>query len=120
MRKRHDMDQAWPMDELQEAFLRGFNASEGHKVLPPEKLEKVISKLTKKVARGIQRDLIVRAPKMLAQKRKDDARFAGRNFRRWRTTFDLIETIWVCCEEIGRNFNRHFRPEAIQAQDFCL
>lgn len=54
---------------------------------------------------------------MLAERRKQQAGFESRNLRRRRKAFDLMETIWVCCEEIGSAFNGHRRPQAVQEQD---
>jgi hypothetical protein len=68
----------------------------------------------------LEKTLMKRAPKMLARRRKDQAGFDNRNLHRWRPAFDLMEVIWVCCEEIGANFNRHFRPEAAQDQDYVF
>lgn len=119
MAKRHSTDQAWPMDELQRAFVASWGQDE-LRTLPPKKLEKMLKKVTDEVAKEIGKDLAKRAPKMLAQRRKDDDAFHARNFRRWREAFDLIETIWVCCEEMGRNFNQHFRPTAVRTEDFVF
>jgi hypothetical protein len=57
---------------------------------------------------------------MLVRHRTDFDGFTRRNLRRWRGAFDLLETIWVCCEEMGRNFNQHFRPEAVQTENFVF
>lgn len=118
MSKGRASGRIWPMNELHEAFIQGLGDDRSN--ISPEKLEGIISALTKKVAIGIEKDLLDRAPKMLLHARKDQVTFETRNIRRWRAAFDLFETIWVCCEEMGRNFNQHFRPEAVETQDFVF
>lgn len=113
-------EKAWPMDELQLALVESLEKSNGFEELSPKKRAKIILKVTRKSAKAIGKDLLDRAPKMLAQRRSLQIGFEARNFRRWRKAFDLIETLWVCCEEIGRNFNQNFRPEAVQTQDFIF
>lgn len=105
------------MDEMQISIQEILKQIEN---LPPKKFEKAILKISDDIATEIEKDLISRAPKMLRQSRRDASKFESRNFSRWRPAFDLIETLWVCCEEIGRNFNQCFRPEAIANQDFVF
>jgi len=120
MAKQRDADSVWAMDELENGILDLLSQNEEYRALPPKKLAKIIAKTTEKTAKAIAKDLAFRAPKMLAQWRKETAGFERRNFRRWRKAFDRIEMIWVCCEEVGRNFNQHFRPEAVQSQNFVF
>lgn len=57
---------------------------------------------------------------MLAERRKQQTGFEARNLRRWRKAFDLLETIWVCCEEMGSAFNDHHRPAAFEEKDYVF
>lgn len=113
---KHVSDPAWPMDELQKALRNALRADSDLSNVSPEDFQRVIQKTSKIIGKY----LIKRAPKKLAQERKKHTNFEARNFRRWRDAFDRMELIWVCCEEIGRNFNLHFKPEAIRTQDYIF
>lgn len=119
MRKRAQEEQPWAMDEMHQALERA-QTSEGNQTHRAVGREKFVEKVGDAAARGIERDLFARAPKMLIERRRGLSNFEDRNFRRWRPAFDLTETLWVCCEELGRNFNEVFRPDAIRNQDFVF
>lgn len=108
------------MDGLEQSFRECLQADDVFKSLPPKKLEKAVLKFTDNLEKAITADLLSRAPEMLVRHRKEHDGFAARNFKRWRGAFDLLETIWVMCEEMGGNFNQHFRPEAIRTQNFTF
>jgi hypothetical protein len=118
MAGRDELGESWPMDEWHRAFQAILSEAGGLENVPPERLSKVIEKTAKEAGKGLDRTLMKRAPKMLARRRKDYAGFEKRNLRRWRAAFDLMEVVWVCCEEIGSNFNCHFRAEAVESQDY--
>ncbi len=108
----------WPMDELQHDFEKIIRqAFEKGNSLTERQIERIASGTVKAAGRLFYRSLIDRAPPMLAERRKQQAGFESRNLRRWRKAFDLLETIWVCCEELGSAFNGHHRPQAVQEQD---
>jgi len=112
--------QPWPMNGLEQSFRERVHADDFLKSLAPKKFEKVVRQITDDAVKVITADLLSRAPDMLVRHRKEHDGFSSRNFKRWRGAFDLLETIWVACEEMGANFNRHFRPEAIQTQNFTF
>jgi hypothetical protein len=111
----------WAMDEIQRGFERIIQDAEksGH-VLTAKKIERIAEKTVRSAGRSVYRTLMESAPKMLLERRKDGLGFERRNIRRWRKAFDLIETIWVSCEELGRAFNEHYRPEAVEEQDYVF
>lgn len=106
------------MDELQKDFEKIiWEASEEGNELTESQVERLACKTVKSAGRLYYRSLIDSAPPMLEERRKQQAGFESRNMRRWRKAFDLLETIWVCCEEMGGAFNGYYRQEAIQEQD---
>ncbi|WP_294356070.1 DUF5677 domain-containing protein [uncultured Sphingomonas sp.] len=54
---------------------------------------------------------------MLKLRQKQDIEYKQRNFQRWRKAFELIDTLWVACEETGRKFNEYMRPQAVDDRD---
>lgn len=108
----------WAMDELQHDFEKIVRqAVEEGNSLTEKQIERIASETVKSAGRVFYRSLIESAPPMLAERRKQQAAFESRNLRRWRKAFDLLETIWVCCEEMGSAFNSHHRPAAAKEQD---
>jgi hypothetical protein len=73
-----------------------------------------------RTAKIVYKSLQNAAPAMLHRRRIDAEAFAKRNSRRWRKPFDLIETIWVCCEEVGSAYNHATRPSAIKEHDYTF
>lgn len=117
-KKKRTAAEPWPMDELQHDFEEIIQqAFEEGNSLTERQIERIASGTVKSAGRLYYRSLIERAPPMLAERRKQQAGFESRNLRRWRKAFDLLETIWVCCEEMGSAFNDHHRPQALQEQD---
>ena len=111
----------WPMDELQHDFEKIIReASEEGNKFTEKQIERLASKTVKSAGRLYYRSLIESAPPMLEERRKQQAGFELRNLRRWRKAFDLLETIWVCCEEMGNAFNGHHRRQAVQEQDYVF
>lgn len=114
-------DEPWAMDELQREFERVVRkAQEAGDGLTTKQVVRIAAKTTNNAGRAFYRTLIETAPDMLADRRKERAGFERRNFQRWRKAFDLIETIWVSCEELGRAFNQHHRPIAVSEQDYVF
>lgn len=118
-RKKRQMSSGpWTMDELQHDFEKIIGqVVEERDSLTQRQIERIASGTVKSAGKLIYRSLIVRAPPMLAERRKQQAGFELLNLRRWRKAFDLLEVIWVCCEEMGRAFNGHHRPQAVKEQD---
>ncbi len=112
------MPEPWSMDELQNDFEKIIRKTfdEGNS-LTERQIERIASRTVKSAGRQYYRSLIDTAPPMLAERRKQQADFETRNLRRWRKAFDLLETIWVCCEELGSAFDSYHRPQAAQDQD---
>lgn len=114
-------DEPWAMDELQREFERIVQeAQEAGDGLTTKQVVRAAAKTTSNAGRAFYRTLVETAPDMLADRRKERAGFERRNFQRWRKAFDLIETIWVSCEELGRAFNQHHRPIAASEQDYVF
>lgn len=109
------------MDELQHEFERiAREVQDAGKGLTARQMARVAEQTTKSAGRDLYRSLIETAPDMLADRRKEQEGFERRNFQRWRKAFDLIETIWVSCEELGRQFNQHHRHTAVAEQDYVF
>lgn len=110
--------ESWAMDELQHDFETIIQqAFENGNSLTQRQIGRIASGTVKSAGRLFYRSLIESAPPMLAERRKQQAGFELRNLRRWRKAFDLLETIWACCEEMGSAFNGHHRSQAVQDQD---
>jgi hypothetical protein len=117
-KRKRTATEPWAMDELQHDFEKIIRqAFEEGNSLTERQIGRIASGTVKSAGRLYHRSLIESAPPMLAERRKQQADFESRNLRRWRKAFDLLETIWVCCEEMGSAFNRHYRPLAVQEQD---
>ncbi|MCW2406160.1 hypothetical protein M2336_002789 [Sphingobium sp. B1D7B] len=109
------------MDDMHREFVRAFREirDAGYSVSEVS-LTRAIEKSSRSAGRLMYRTLMETAPNMLKERRAHIAAFEVGNFRRWRKAFDLIETIWVSCEELGRNINDHYRPIAASEQDFLF
>lgn len=117
-KRQRTATEPWTMDELQGDFEKIIReAHEGGKRLTGKQIERLASKTVRSAGRLYYKSLIQSAPPMLMERRKQQAGFEARNLRRWRKAFDLLETIWVCCEELGSGFNGHHRPIAFQERD---
>lgn len=117
-KRKKTIAEPWAMDELQhdfEKFIR--KAFEEGNILTERQIERIVSRTVKSAGGLFYRSLTESAPPMLAERRKQQASFEARNLRRWRKAFDLLETIWVCCEEMGSAFNSYNRPEAVKEED---
>lgn len=112
---------AWSMDELQREFERVVGeAQEAGNKLTAKQVRLLARKSIKGAERAFYQALVETAPDMLADRRKEGAGFERRNFQRWRKAFDLLDTIWVSCEELGRAFNQHHRPLAARENDYVF
>lgn len=125
MKRRQESPQLsenpWAMDQLQREFESIVReVKDAGKRLTEKQMVRVAEQTTKSAGRALYRTLIETAPDMLTDRRKERESFERRNFQRWRKAFDLIETIWVSCEELGRNFNQHNRPTAVAEQDYVF
>lgn len=109
------------MDDLQLEFERiTREAQDAGKRLTAKELARIVEQTAKGAGRELYKTLMETAPNMLTLRRKEFAGFETRNGRRWRKAFDLLDTIWVSCEEVGRAFNRHHRPAAAAEQDYAF
>jgi hypothetical protein len=117
-KRKRTATEPWAMDELQHDFEKIIRqAFEEGNSLTTRQIERIASGTVKSAGRLYHRSLIESAPPMLAERRKQQTGFESRNLRRWQKAFDLLETIWVCCEEMGSAFNGHHRSQAFQDQD---
>ena len=91
----------------------------------PEKCEQIdveelISNVTPEIVENIRVSLQRSAHKMLLDRRKLSAEFETRNMDRWREGFDLLEAHIVICTEAGEEFNKSYRPEAVENNDLVF
>ena len=109
------------MDEMQGEFERIVNeAREAGNILTDKQLSRVAQRVVRRTGAAIYRTLNQTASDMLTERRTLRDGFEERNFRRWRKAFDLMETIWVSCEELGAAFNDHCRPQAVEEKDYVF
>ena len=114
-------NEPWAMNELQREFERIVREEQAAGKRPTAKqMERVAEQTTKNAGRAFYGTLIETAPDMLIDQRKQRDSFERRNHQRWRKAFDLVETIWVSCEELGRDFNKCYRPTAVAEQDYVF
>ena len=114
-------DEPWPMNELHGEFEQMIReAQETGKKLTAKQLARITDSVAKSAGKGVYKRLIDTAPEMLLDRRKNTCDFERRNLKRWGKSFDLIESIWVSCEELGRSFNQHYRPESVRNQDYVF
>lgn len=81
---------------------------------------KTIDELTHDEPISLALELKKRSASMLRNRRKYEKGFQRRNFRRWKPAFNQIEIVWHASEEIGREFNKEFRPDAASNNDFVF
>jgi hypothetical protein len=82
------------------------------------KVARRLDPLTNKLARAFYRSLQRRLPTMVEDQKRDEARFAARHYRLWKSGFDLLEAMIVTAMELGSTFNNHHRPLAAKNKDF--
>lgn len=118
MKRERAASEPWAMDDLQHGFEKLIRqaGAEGQS-LNEKQVERLALGAVKSAGKLYYRSLIASAPPMLTERRKQQAAFEIRNLRRWRKAFDLLETIWVCCEEVGRGFNDHHGTIALHERD---
>jgi hypothetical protein len=106
------------MNALQKAFEQLVTDKQAERgELPRRRLERVAMRMARKAGRATASSLIASAPEMLVQRASNEAAFMQRTYLRWRKAFDLLDAIWVSCEETGRSFNDYHRPQAVQNAD---
>lgn len=64
--------------------------------------------------------LVSNSPKMLEERRKLFTEFCQRNYNRWNTAFDLLETFIVICTEAGEEFNNSYRKKAVEENNLVF
>lgn len=79
----------------------------------PEALKGMIPGVAGVMSKTLKRN----APEMLKERRAIFAGFRRRHRKRWRKAFDLLDTIYVICEEAGAEFNEEIRPLASKNND---
>ena len=57
---------------------------------------------------------------MLEERRKLFTEFSQRNYTRWNTPFDLLETFIVICTEAGEEFNNSYRSTAVEENNLVF
>lgn len=106
------------MNEMQEAFQRLVDAASAkHGALSSRQAERIALRISRKAGRATVGSLLRSTPKMLAERRPEQIGFEERNYLRWGKAFDLLDSIWVACEETGRKFNEYNRPQAVREVD---
>ena len=69
------------------------------------------------LAKSVKDSLLSNSQRKLDERRELFAAFCRRNYKRWEVGFDLLETFIVICTEAGENFNKTYRPSAIEEND---
>lgn len=112
---------AWGMNELQLSYERVVEeANHEGKPFTTRQKARLAELVTKRAGRELHQELSNTAQSMLSNRRAERHDFEQRNCKRWRKAFDLIDTIWVACEEVGREFNHYHRPTASMEQDYTF
>ena len=93
----------------------GLDEAELEEALPPI-LKTFMAELTPSVAAA----LLKGSKAMLRERRADEAGFQKRNSKRWAKSFSRVEFVWHLCEEIGREFNQKYRPDAVREQNMLF
>ncbi len=79
-------------------------------------LENIITKATPEIAKTVKNS----AQALLNERRNQYDEFRTRNIERWKQGFDILETHMVICTEAGEEFNRCYRPVAVQNNDLVF
>lgn len=74
----------------------------------PEIVEQMLDSLKRK------------APKMIKELRDMTGGFRRRHMGRWRRAFNILEMLYVVCEDVGSEFNTEFRPIAAEHNNFSF
>ncbi|ARS52301.1 DUF5677 domain-containing protein [Kushneria konosiri] len=83
-------------------------------------IENIISEITPEIVASLKKSLQKTTGQMLWERRRLSTQFEARNLERWREGFDLLETHIVICTEAGEEFNKSYRPEAVENNDLVL
>lgn len=110
------------MDTLHQEFVKIWNAQlEKY----PEKtdrldIESVIADITSETVALMKKSLLVSSENMLFKRRQLAKEFVERNFNRWSSAFDILETHIVICTEAGEEFNNSYRQKAIDENNLVF
>lgn len=99
---------------LEQALARGGLTEEDATALPKQ----ILRSLVPQVGEFMLKDLKKKLPSLLRERRKSDAGFERRNYRRWKKPLDLLEMLWIISEEVGGIFNETERPAAVLSKDY--
>lgn len=95
---------------------------------PADKLAEIVAKVVAESGEDLFEGLKKNAPEMLSKGKKERLAFNERNYERWKEPFDLLRTLWVCCQEITERHSHegqgkadelvfdtlgHFQPKAL-------
>lgn len=83
-------------------------------------LSKAIPEIVEEVSEPILKQLKREAPSMLKGRKKERKSFEARLARVWRRPLDLLEMFLAIALEAGDGFNREFRPEASEENDYVF
>lgn len=120
-------DQAPLLSMLEESFFETLHAvlrdeiEKGQK--DPAEIEAAIagsvdSAMLDSLAKQSLEALLANAPAMLQERRKEDLGFEERNFKRWRTAFDALETMMEIATEVGEACDKEGRAVAQAENDY--
>ena len=76
-----------------------------------------IQEMIPELATEILKDLKETGPEHLSRRRLVHTEFQANNFHRWREAFDLLEMLYLLCEEATTLFAQEFGPEAAETND---
>lgn len=80
-------------------------------------IEKLIPEIIQKISKSTKNTLLSDAKRMLEERSELFSEFCKRNYERWQSAFDLLETFIVICTEAGASFNKSYRPKAVEKKD---
>lgn len=76
--------------------------------------------LINNTATSIKKNITNNSSKTLAEHRKLYDNFCKQNQKRWKDGFDALEMLIIICTEIGENFNRDYRPNAVKEKNLVF
>jgi len=107
------------MKILTKAFYKTIEEKilESGDTLDKAKLTETIKETIQDTTKSVRESLDSNTKEMLLERRKLFKEFCERNYLRWQPGFDLFEAFLVICTEAGENFNKAYRPTAVETND---
>lgn len=119
--KDHIQEDVWMMDELQREIslvLRQMKLRNLH--VSDSDIERIVFDTVETSATSLYKILRRDAASVLEERRIQRLSFEKRNEQRWHPPFNFLEALLTSCQELGHNFNRANRVEAVEQQDYLF